>query len=126
MDVTAFRFFERSSFSNPLFQHAHHPTKFQSPSCRKYTIGDYSSQNSKRKPWSLLIHTTRDSKVGSRYKKMAFDACGNFVGPMSVEDFLSEFVPSNKKESRPKVEISYDHSVPVREGICKYRHHAHR
>ncbi len=38
---------------------------------------------------------------------MAFDACEIFVGPMSVEQFISEFVPINTKESRPTVKIPF-------------------
>ncbi len=56
----------------------------------------------------LYSSTPRDSKAESRYKKMALDAYDNFVGPMTVEQFLSEFVPSKTTESRPIVKIPFD------------------
>jgi len=71
-------------------------------SCRKH--------NPLKKELSHLDHcssTPRDSKADSHYKKMVFDSCEKFVGPMPVEDFLSEFVPSNTKESRPTVKIPF-------------------
>jgi len=42
---------------------------------------------------------------------MALDACDNFVGPMTVEQFLLEFVPNNTKGSRPIVDIPFEHDT---------------
>ncbi len=84
------------------------------PSSNRIPVGSILSETPLRKEVGnpgLYSSTPRDSKADSRYKKMAIDAWENFVGPMTMEDFLSEFVPSNTKESRPKVEISFDHKT---------------
>ncbi len=61
------------------------------------------------------------SNAGSLYKDMTFDACEKFVGPMAVEDFLSEFVPSKTEKSRPTITIPFSHPT-VSENEGKFVH----
>ena len=85
------------------------------PSSNRLPVGSILSETTPLKKESnnpgLYSSTPRYSKAGSRYKKMAIDACENFVGPLTVETFLSEFVPSNTKEPRPIVEIPFDYET---------------
>jgi hypothetical protein len=53
--------------------------------------------------------STPQQKPSERYPEMTREACENFVGPMPIALFLSEFIPRASTE-RPANEIPFPHS----------------
>jgi hypothetical protein len=54
-------------------------------------------------PGSEIHTSTPPRRASERYADMTFDNCDRFVGPMPVQDFLDEFLPSTEAPaSRPK------------------------
>ena len=48
-------------------------------------------------------------KASTLYMEMTREACDKFVGPMPVNEFLSEFIPETTKK-RPSKNIKFSHS----------------
>jgi len=48
-------------------------------------------------------------KASTLYMEMTREACDKFVGPMPVNEFLSEFIPTTTKK-RPSKNIKFSHS----------------
>ncbi len=67
---------------------------------------------SKTAPLKRDIHgsqthsSTPYQRASLRYKEMAWDACDKFVGPMPVNEFLSDFIPETTLK-RPASEITF-------------------
>jgi hypothetical protein len=53
--------------------------------------------------------TPPSQRASDRYQEMTLEACEKFVGPMPIDQFLSEFVPQ-APNGRPANEIMFSHS----------------
>ena len=92
----------RDNMSNPST-----PPRSQDPS-----KGRFSSKPTPLKH-NLLESQAHSSglppKASTLYKEMTREACDKFVGPMPVNEFLSEFIPEATKR-RPRNRIRFSHS----------------
>ena len=61
------------------------------------------------RPGSQAYSSGPPPLASSLYKEMTREACEKFVGPMPVNEFLSEFIPESTKK-RPPNNIRFPHS----------------